>query len=165
MKPFSWVVVLVLILAILSGCTSNSKYQAAINDNATLSSQVADLNGQVSNLNAQVTDLQGKYDKIAKVYPPRDFATLQELKDWLTKDPTNALSPAATIEIQYSRGLAQQFAALKDGFIISIDQEFVNDAFFFIFGTTIINGEMWVWDIKTDEPYQPIGFGQVTRSP
>jgi outer membrane murein-binding lipoprotein Lpp len=163
MKPFLRVAVLVLILAVLSGCTSNSKYQVAIDDNASLSSQVSDLNGQVADLNAQVTQLQGKYDQIAKLYPPRDFATLQELKDWLAKDKTDTLSPAATIEIQYSRGLSQQLAALKDGFIMSVDQEFVTDEFFFIFGIAVINGDLWLWDIDTDDPYEPIGWGKVSR--
>ena len=74
-------------------------------------------------------------------------------------------SEVFNIEDQYSKGLRQQMAALEDGFIMSVDQEFVTDAFFFILGIAVIDGEIWVWDIDSDEPYQPIGWGKVNRNP
>ena len=157
MKRWYWLLALLLPAAVLlSGCTSNSRYQLALDENAALSSQVSDLNNQLA-------AKQSQYDQVAKLYPPRDFATLKELTDWLAKDKTNTLPPATTIEEVYSRGLAQQLAALKDGLIISIDQEFVTDDFFFIFGIAVIGGDIWLWDIETDDPYQPIGWGKVSR--
>ena len=156
MKRWYWLLALLFPAAILSGCTSNSRYQTALDENTALTSQVADLQSQLA-------AIQSKYDQLAKLYPPRDFATMKELTDWLAKDKTNTLAPVATIEETYSRGLAQQLAALKDGFIISIDQEFVTDDFFYIFGIAIIGGDIWLWDIETDDPYQPIGWGKVNR--
>ncbi len=156
MKRWYWLLALTLSIAILSGCTSNSKYQLALDENAALTNQVADLQGQL-------TTAQSQYAEIAKVYPPRDFATLAELSAWLAKDKTDTLAPATTIEGTYSQALAMQLAALKDGFIISVDQEFVTDDFFFVFGIAIIGGDIWLWDIETDEPYQPIGWGKVSR--
>ena len=163
MKRWYWLLTLLLSAAILSGCTSNSRYQVALDENATLTNQVADLNSQLANLGTQVSDLQGRYNLMAKIFPPRDFASLQQLKDWLSKDKTSELPAAATIEESYSRGLAQQMAALKDGLIMSVDQEFVTDAFFFVFGIAVIDGDIWLWDIETDDPYEPIGWGKVSR--
>ena len=45
---------------------------------------------------------------------------------------------------------------------MSVDQEVINDQIYSVFGTTVIGGQVWVWDIETDDPYQPIGFGTVT---
>jgi len=157
MKRAYWLLALAAILTILPGCTSNSRYQKALDDNAALTSQVADLNGEISTLQTQI-------DQFSKVYPPRDFASLQELKDWLAKDKTNEMAPAATIEEVYSRALKQQLAALKEGLIMSVDQEFVTDNFFYVFGIAIISGDIWVWDVETDEPYEPIGWDKVSRS-
>ena len=48
MKRWYWLLALTLSIAILSGCTSNSKYQLALDENAALTSQVADLQGQLA---------------------------------------------------------------------------------------------------------------------
>ncbi|MEL7562558.1 hypothetical protein [Dehalogenimonas sp. 4OHTPN] len=164
MKRWRWLLPIATLIMLLPGCTSNAKYQEALDQNAALSSQVADLNSQITNLSGQVSTLQTNYEKISKVFPPRDFTSLQELKDWVAKDKTDQQPAPATIEELYSRGLKMQLAALNDGFIISIDQEFVTDAFFFIFGIAVVNNEIWVWDIEDDDLYQPIGWGTVTRN-
>lgn len=164
MKRWCWLLLIVSLIMLLPGCTSNAKYQEALDQNAALSSQVADLNSQITNLSDQISTLQTNYEQISKVFPPRDFSSLQELKDWVAKDKTDLLPAPSTIEELYSRGLAMQLAALKDGFIISIDQEFITDTFFFIFGIAVVNNEIWVWDIEDDDLYQPIGWGKVTRS-
>ena len=155
MKTLEWLLALSAIMVLLAGCTSNSTYQAAVDKNTTLGQQVTDLTSQLSTL-------QGKYDQIAKVYPPHQFATLKDLTAWLVKDKTSDLPLSDTMEELYSKALGQQAAALKDGYVISVDQEVINDQMYYVFCTTVIGGQVWVWDIETDDPYQPIGFGTVT---
>ncbi len=161
MKRWYWLVVLTLPIAILSGCTSNSKYQLALDENAALAGQVADLNTQLDNLSDQLSDLQKRYSDF--VYPPRDFKSTSELIEWLAKDKTNTLPTAQSFEEMYSRGLSQQLAALKAGFIISVDQDYRFVDYFFVMGVAVINGEIWIWDMDTDEPRQPTGFDKVSR--
>ncbi|MEN8613684.1 hypothetical protein ABFB09_00165 [Dehalogenimonas sp. THU2] len=156
MKRWCWLITLLIPAVLLAGCTSNSNYQLALDENTTL-------NAQNSDLSAQLDAMRAQYEDIAKVFPPRDFGSLQELNEWLSKDNTNETPTAANIEDQYSKGLQQQLAALKDGFIISVDQEYINEFFSFVLGIAVIDGELWVWDIDTDEPYQPIGWGKVSR--
>ncbi|PPD58446.1 hypothetical protein [Dehalogenimonas etheniformans] len=155
MKPLKWLLVVPCVMILTVGCTSNSNYQAVLTKNTTLEQQVGDLT-------TQLNTLQGKYDQITKVYPPHEFASLKALGDWLLLDKTSDLSPADSMEALYSKALGQQAAALKDGYVISVDQEVINDQLYFVFCTTVIGGQVWVWDIETDDPYQPIGFGTVT---
>ncbi|APV43806.1 hypothetical protein Dform_00450 [Dehalogenimonas formicexedens] len=155
MKTLKWLLALCAAAVFLAGCTSNSRYQVAVDKNTALSQQVTDLSSQLGTL-------QGKYDQIAKVYPPREFASLNDLTAWLAIDKTSDLPPSGTMEALYSKALGQQAAALKDGYVISVDQEVISDQFYFVFCTTVIGGQVWVWDIETDEPYQPIGFGTVS---
>jgi outer membrane murein-binding lipoprotein Lpp len=158
MKRAYWLLAFIAILTILPGCTSNSRYQKALDDNVVLTTQVTDLNAQITTLKTQI-------DQFSKVYPPRDFATLAELTAWLAKDKTNELPTAASFEELYSRGLAQQLAALRDGYIISVDQDYRFENFFFVMGAAIVNGNIWIWDVDTDTPRQPIGFDKVSRGP
>lgn len=155
MKTLKWILALSAIIVLLAGCTSNSKYQAAVDKNTTLGQRVTDLTSQLSTL-------QGKYDQIAKVYPPHEFGSLNDLTTWLVKDTTSNLPYSDTMEALYSKALGQQAAALKDGYVISVDQEVIDDQLYFVFCTTVIGGQVWVWDIETDDPYQPIGFGPVS---
>jgi len=155
MTTLKWLLALSVIMVLLAGCTSNSKYQVAVDKNTTLGQQVTDLTSQLNTL-------QGKYDQIAKVYPPRGFATLKDLTAWLAKDKTSDIPPSDSMESLYSKALGQQAAMLKDGFVMSVDQEVINDQIYYVFGTTVIGGQVWVWDIETDDPYQPVGFGPVS---
>jgi hypothetical protein len=47
--------------------------------------------------------------------------------------------------------LSSQTAALKNGYIISVDQEVINEQFHFVFCAKVIGGQVWVWDIETDQ--------------
>ncbi|XUX00798.1 MAG: hypothetical protein TUN42_02090 [Dehalogenimonas sp.] len=124
--------------------------------------KIITLEQQVTELTTQLNTLQASYDQIAKVYPPHEFAGLKDLTAWLINDKTSDLPPAVSMEALYSKALGQQAAALKDGYVISVDQEVINDQLYFVFCTTVIGGQVWIWDIETDDPYQPIGFGTVT---
>ena len=125
--------------------------------------RIDQLTTDVERLDAEYSALELTYEELSAVFPPRDFDSVEELQNWLANDTTDSLPPASTIEEQYSRGLKMQLAALNDGFIISIDQEYINEYFFFILGIAVIDGNTWVWQIDTDEIYQPIGWGPVTR--
>ena len=107
MTTLKWLLALSVIMVLLAGCTSNSKYQVAVDKNTTLGQQVTDLTSQLNTL-------QGKYDQIAKVYPPRGFATLKDLTAWLAKDKTSDIPPSDSMESLYSKALGQQAAMLKD---------------------------------------------------
>lgn len=153
-----WIVagILVLVTGVLAGCVSKSDYETVVDEKTALTAQVSELTSQLGTL-------QEQYDEIASVFPPRDFSTVAELEAWLAQDSTDTLAPASTIEEQYSLGLKMQLAALTDGYIISIDQEYINEYFFFILAIAVVDGDTWVWEIDTDEIYQPIGWGKVTR--
>ena len=92
MKTLKWLLVLSAIMVLLAGCTSNSRYKAAVDKNTSIEQQVTDLT-------SQLRTLQGKYDQVTKVYPPHGFTTLKDLTAWLVKDTTSNLPPAKRLDL------------------------------------------------------------------
>ena len=151
MKRFNWLLIgsLILILTLLVGCgVSKSEYEA--------------LQADYDELNAEYEAVGAELAGIEAVYPPRDFSSLQELKDWLLLNDVSERSLATTAESYYSKALDLQEDALKDGYIVSANFDYTEtEDLFYIACITIINGDIWWWDPETDEPIQYFYLGKV----
>ena len=177
MKRLTWwllgLVVLVVILVLLF--VSRSEYGALQADYDALQQQNSSLSTQLQQAQSDLTELQADYDglnadyeavnaeltEIQKVYPPRDFSSLSELQNWLLSNDVSERPFATTAEHWYSKALEIQEDALRDGYIISVDYDYCPERGFSVWCVTIINGDIWVWDPETDEPYQDYSLGKV----
>jgi hypothetical protein len=123
---------------------------------------------EYNNLEADLTGLQTAYDStqaeladLKQLYPPRDFTSEQELREWLASNDVSEQPAATTVEEMYAKGLAVQEAAARDGYLISVDFEVPYEFFYFVYCVTIIDGEIWLWEVETDEPFKAQNWGKV----
>ncbi|MEE8583055.1 MAG: hypothetical protein V3S61_04185 [Dehalococcoidales bacterium] len=123
---------------------------------------------EYNNLEADLAGLQTAYDStqaeladLKQLYPPRDFTSEQELREWLASNDVSEQPAATTVEEMYTKGLAVQEAAARDGYLISVDFEVPYEFFYFVYCVTIIDGEIWLWEVETDEPFKAQNWDKV----
>jgi hypothetical protein len=141
----------------VSELTSNlEKSQTELQSNkAELGSSQSKVSELISNLENNQTELDSAKEKLAsieKVYPPRQFSSSKELKEWLSINDKSEKPFRVGAEGLYSLALELQEDALNDGYIISVDvdpAERVNQ--WYITCVTCINGELWAWSPESDE--------------
>ena len=100
-------------------------------------------------------------DEIKKVYPLRDFPSLRELQEWLIKNDVSRRSPTTSAEAWYSKALEIQEDAMRDGYMISVDEDSDDEGNASVYCVAVINGDIWYWDPETDEPTQNISWAKV----
>ena len=83
----------------------------------SLEESIADLEITEAELEAAKEELA----KMEKVYPPRDFSSSTELRDWLAENAVSESPPTTIAENLYAKALQIQVDASKDGYIISVD--------------------------------------------
>lgn len=177
-------VVLSLALVLLVGCgASQSEYETLQAENASLADEKTSLEVELGQANSDLTKAEADYDtlktgydglnddydsvaaelaEIKEVYPPRDFSSLSELRDWLLENDVSEKPVTTYIEDWYGRALEIQEDALKDGYIISVDYDYYGeDDSYDVWCTTIIDGYIWYWDPEIDEVFQDDDFGVV----
>lgn len=156
------VVVLLLLLITLPSCVSKSAYETLSDQVATLQEEKADLEAKNAKLQADLGPVQADLDALNKVYPPRDFSSLEELQNWLLANDVSDRPKVTNAERWYSKALAIQEDALEDGYIVSADYDYDEKTEgFSVFCVTIISGDIWYWDPQTDEPLQDYSWGKV----
>jgi myosin heavy subunit len=108
-----------------------------------------------TNLKSTQDELDSTEEKLAsieKVYPPRQFSSSTELKEWLKTNDKSEKPFRAGVEGLYSLALELQEDALNDGYIISVDVDPTERAnVWYITCVTCINGELWAWSPESDE--------------
>ncbi len=186
MKRFKWLLIgLVVSLAIvpLSGClgasnsaalqaelaVSKSEFAALQTEHATLVDENTGLKAQSQTAQSDLTNKQADYEavnqelaEIKEVYPPRDFSSLGELRDWLEANDVSEKPVTPNAEDWYGRAIEVQEDALRDGYIVSVDYDYFEDTDdYFIWCITIIDGDIWYWDPETDEAFQGTELGKV----
>lgn len=144
MKRFKWLLVgSVISLAIvpLAGCIGASNSDA---------------------LQAELDAVNQELAEIKEVYPPRDFSSLNELRDWLEANDVSEKPITPNAEDWYGRALEVQEDALKDGYIVSVDYDYDEETDdYSIWCVTVIDGDIWAWDPETDEAFQDDDLGKV----
>ena len=162
----SWLIaigglVVVLILLIVSMV----QYNNIKNDLEVCEAERDSLSGQLSQAQSSLASLQADYDVISAVFPPRDFATVAELQNWLGQNEVSELPPVNIFDIEglYSKALKVQADAAEDGYIISVDIDMISSSLAYVACVAIIDGDFWWWDPETDELTLYNGLDEVTR--
>jgi hypothetical protein len=155
MKPYGWLLLVTGLAAVLVLLFVSLE-------------QYNDLEADLASLQSDNSSLQTVYDSASKeladikqLYPPGDFTSEQELKEWLADNAVSEQPAAATVEELYAKGLAVQEAAAADGYLISVDFEVPYEFFYFVYCVAIIDGEIWLWEVETDEPFKAQNWGTV----
>jgi chromosome segregation ATPase len=121
-------------------------------DLSSARSRISSLQGEVSSLKSDLGATSAELDEIKEVYPPREFSTTNELRDWLMENDVSDRPAAENAENLYLRALEIQEDALEDGYIISAWIDYEGERIFSIACTAVVNGEVWVWGPSSDEP-------------
>ena len=134
-------------------------------DKTALQADKTSLQTDKANLTADLADLQEQHDAataalaaVNDVFPPRQFATLQELTAWLTGNSVSERLPSIYAEDWYQAGLDLQLDALGDGYLVSVDYDVFDDGSYSIWCTTVIGGTIYYWDPETDDYYEETGL-------
>jgi hypothetical protein len=155
MKPYGWLLLvasLAVVLVLLF--VSRAEYNDLESDLAGLQDDLASLQVEY---NSALAELAG----IKQLCPPRDFTSEQELREWLADNDVSEQPAAATVEELYAKGLAVQEAAASDGYLISVDFEVPYEFYYFVYCVAIIDGDIWLWEVETDEPFKAGNWDKV----
>ena len=155
MKPYGWLLLvasLAVVLVLLF--VSRAEYNDLEADLASLQDDLAALQTVHDSTQAELADIK-------QLYPPRDFASEQELREWLANNDVSEQAEATTVEEMYAKGLAIQEAAAKDGYLISVDFEVPYSFYYFVYCVAIIDGEIWLWEVETDELFKAESWDRV----
>jgi hypothetical protein len=92
----------------------------------------------------------------------RDFASYEELTQWLQANDVSDQPISDYASQWYSKALQVQEDALRDGYIVSANYYYdPSTATYIVYCVTIIDGDIWCWDPETDQPYADYSLGKV----
>ena len=153
MKPYGWLLLiasLAVVLVLLF--VSRAEYNDLETDLANLQDDLAGLQTLHDSTQAELADIK-------QLYPPRDFSSEQELREWLAANDVSDLPPLSMldVELRYARALMIQEDALADGYIISVDF----DVPIYVACIAIIDGYLWVWEPESDNVFLYQGWDRV----
>lgn len=148
MKPYGWLLLVSGLAAVLVLLfVSRAEY-------SSLEADLAALQTMHDSTKAELADIN-------QLYPPRDFSSEQELREWLANNDVSEQPAATTVEEMYAKGLAVQEAAARDGYIISVDFEVPYEFFYFVYCVAIIDGDIWLWEVETDDLFKAQNWDKV----
>jgi len=130
----------------------NTTVASLKSDKTSLTAEKDSLQANYNKLNDENTAVTQELANIKKVYPARYFTSLTELRDWLYGNNISERSTTTTAEGLYAKALDLQEAAMKDGYIISAFIEHTQGNTFWIGCKAVIDGNIYSWDVETDEP-------------
>jgi outer membrane murein-binding lipoprotein Lpp len=165
MKRFNWLltgaIVLCLSIVLLAGCgVSKADYEALQAENADLTTELAAVQSDLTSLQTDYDAMSNELAQLQAVYPPGDFPSRTELEDWLLENDVSEKPTTTTVAAWYGRALEVQEDALADGYVVSVDYDYVDDSVA-VLCTTIINGRIFWWDPETDEVFEDTNMGTV----
>ena len=132
MKRFNWLLVALAVLCVsmvlLTGCVPRSAYDELQAEHTALVEENSNLQAEIEKVQSDLTDLQAAYDalvaeheaineelaEIKKVYPLRNFDSVEELIEW--RESVGVLDFTAL----YQGCQKLQELALNDGYIVSV---------------------------------------------
>lgn len=153
MKPYGWLLLITGLAAVLVLLfVSRAEYSSLEADLANLQDDLAALQTEYDSTQAELADIK-------QLYPPRNFSSEQELREWLAaNDVSNMPAPSlADVEARYALALKIQEDALADGYIISADFDYP----IYVFCVAIIDGYFWVWEPESDDVFLYQGLAQI----
>lgn len=168
MKRYKWLLtgsaVLCLAIVLLAGCGGVPKadYDALLDENEDLQSDLASLQADYNELNSNYQAVSSELAQLQAICPPQDFSSISELEDWLRDNDVSDEPITTYADAWYRKALKIQEDALADGYIVSADYDYDAQAdIYYVYCVAIIDGDIWYWDPETDEPYVDYSLGKV----
>lgn len=111
---------------------------------------------------AEYDDVKAELETVKKVYPLREFASLNDLKAWLAVNEVSKEKAATTGPELYARALKIQEAAMLDGYMISADYDYLKATnSYLVYCVAVIGGRVYYWNPETDEVTEDTTIGTV----
>ena len=152
--------VMLLLSSLVVSCgVSQDYHDTVVDERNALQAQVTslqkDLDKAKSDLDAAQGQKQGDSAELAeikKIYPPREFSSKKELRDWIFENDVSDRPDTLYASDWYSYALDVQDDALEDGYIVSawIDW-YPDDDDFYVLCSAVVKGNVYMWDPETDE--------------
>ena len=165
MKKFKWLLtgsaVLCLAIVFLAGCgVSQADYDALQAENEDLQLDLASLQADYNTLNSDYQATSDELAQLQELYPPSDFPSRTALEDWLLENDVSEKPITTTVQAWYGRALEVQGDAMADGYLISVDYDYVDEGVA-VYCSAIINGRIFNWDPETDDIFEDTLMGTV----
>jgi len=148
--------------------TLEAEKQSLKADYDKLSTEHGTLQAEFNALKMEKESLQTSYNAVSieladikKVYPPRSFSSLRELTDWLLTNDVSEKPDTVYAENTLARAYEIQEDALIDGYIISVDYDFLDDGTATIVCAAYINGTIFYWSPDDDITYEETYFSTI----
>lgn len=104
--------------------------------------------------------LKTELEKLKANYPPRDFASLTELREWVERNDVSNKPTTEYADDWYIMALDIQADALEDGHVINVDYDVVDEeGGMLVWCTAIADGRLYYWDPETDDIWEEFAFG------
>ena len=163
-RLFLVAVLFVLLPWLLAGCgVAQEKYDSVVIERDKAQQELQLVKADYTKLTADDNAVKQQLSEIKKVYPARYFSSLNELRDWLYGNDISEKPDVSTAENLYAKALDLQESALKDGYIISAFIEHLEENNFWIGCKAVIDGNIYSWDVETDEPIDWSGLYGLLR--
>lgn len=185
MKRYKWLLATVVCFSVciipLTGCFSQFELEALraelnglAEDNSRLEADLEKANSDLSSLQADYEELSDRYDELnadyEKVssemsqmrenYPPRDFSSLTELRDWVESNDVSEKPVTTYVEDWFVRALEVQADAIEGGYVVSADYDVDEDGMIVaVWCTAIAGGRLFYWDPETNELFEEYALG------
>ena len=163
------IVLLVLLFVSLGEYNDlETQLEAAESQSTSLSSQLAQAQSSLSGLQGDLSQLQEDYDAVSQELEElrnrptaSNFASVDDLEAWLLANTISNEPWAPTWPEEYDKALRLQQAAADDGYIISVQYHYCDEAgaLEYIACTAYIDGFLWIWLLDEDVAYPDPIFG------
>lgn len=135
-----------------------TELQSVKDELAASQSKVSELTSSLEKAQTDLEVMQSDFEKtkkelteIKEVYPPGDFYSSAELRDWLLINDVSERPDATNAENLYLKALEIQENALRDGYIISAYIDYLGEDMFVVVCEAVAGGEVWMWNPESDE--------------
>lgn len=132
--------------------TAKAKLDSVQSEFDTTKSALQSVQAQFDSAKAELENVKDELTEIKEVYPPRDFSSVKELRDWLISNDVSERPASTDAENLYSKALEIQEDALNDGYIVSAWIDYYPDEeLFYVLCQTVVQGDVWMWNPEDDE--------------
>lgn len=132
--------------------TAKAKLDSVQSEFDTTKSALQSVQAQFDSAKAELENVKDELAETKKVYPPRDFSSLSELREWLLSNDVSERPASTNAENLYSKALEIQEDALADGYRVSAWIDYYPDEeMFYVLCQAVVDGDVWVWNPEDDE--------------
>ena len=123
---------------------ANTQLTSAQLQLATANTQITGLQGQVTSAQGQLATAQSQLSALQSKYPLKDFASLSDLRAWVSAHLMAYTTDAIT---SLNECLSVQKQAMQDGYYVSVIFEPLTSTTYDVYLEAIASGVLYAWGV------------------